>query len=70
MSIATLSFDLSTKNENNLITGEALGRPPTIPANAGAIPVDAWAIWEPYLGTAELQGHTKTLIDGRSFPTT
>ena len=32
--------------------------------------VDAWAIWEPYLGTAELQGHTKTLIDGRSFPTT
>jgi len=22
--------------------------------------VDAWAIWEPYLGTAELQGHTKT----------
>lgn len=32
--------------------------------------VDAWAIWEPYLGTTELQGHTKALIDGRSFPTT
>ncbi|AZN67689.1 aliphatic sulfonate ABC transporter substrate-binding protein [Acinetobacter haemolyticus] len=32
--------------------------------------VDAWAIWEPYLGTAELQGHTKTLIDGSAFPTT
>ncbi|MGB5886542.1 MAG: aliphatic sulfonate ABC transporter substrate-binding protein [Acinetobacter venetianus] len=32
--------------------------------------VDAWAIWEPYLGTAELQGHTKTLVDGSAFPTT
>lgn len=32
--------------------------------------VDAWAIWEPYLGTAEIQGHTRTLVDGRAFPTT
>lgn len=32
--------------------------------------VDAWVIWEPYLGTAELQGHTKTLVDGTAFPTT
>lgn len=32
--------------------------------------VDAWAIWEPYLGTAELQGQTRTLIDGSAFPTT
>ncbi|MCH7337329.1 aliphatic sulfonate ABC transporter substrate-binding protein [Acinetobacter sp. NIPH 2699] len=32
--------------------------------------VDAWAIWEPYLGTAEIQGHTKVLVDGTAFPTT
>ena len=32
--------------------------------------VDAWVIWEPYLGTAEIQGHTRTLIDGSAFPTT
>ena len=46
MSISTFSCDLSIKNENNLMTGDAFGRPPTNPVNAGAIPVEAWAISE------------------------
>ena len=41
MSISTLILDLSIKNEKSLMTGEAFGRPPTIPAKAGAIPVEA-----------------------------
>lgn len=32
--------------------------------------IDAWVIWEPYLGTAELQDNSKVLIDGTSFPST
>lgn len=32
--------------------------------------VDAWAIWEPFLSAAEVEGNARPVIDGSSFETT
>lgn len=32
--------------------------------------IDAWVIWDPFLTTAEAQGHAQVLINSTAFPTT